>query len=113
MHHRMAIEATPIECEYGICTQRSGLVPSLHMALLAKARYLGHEHFVAGGAVGRMAGEAVFFNGRVFPEEWRLFLGVAFITLVVKRLRLDKFFRPGAVGVMAGRAGHFSFGRGR
>ena len=87
-------------------------MPHIGMASLAQIRRPAFEQCRVGGAVGRMAGQAILNRRRVLPQERSARMGMALETLLVDGLGVDQFVGNGAVGVMAVRAFYLPFPNG-
>ena len=97
----MAVQASAVIGVDGVRALRHGLMPTLHVALLAQSRHFRREHLVIGRAMRIMASEAVFLDRRMFPEHRRLLLAMTFEALVIEGFCVNQLFTFGAVRIVA------------
>jgi len=74
------------------------------MTVLAEGRQLFIQEPAALGAMGIVAGEAVFNYGWMFPHKRAALVAMAFVAELVDALFLDHGLSHGAMGVVAGGA---------
>ena len=79
----VAIRTSAVCVDIAACFASNGLVSTLQVALKTQTRTLGVEHVLMIRAVRIVAGETVFFNTRVFPQNRRLLFNVAFVAFVI------------------------------
>ena len=89
MNLSVAIRTSAVGVDVTAAFASNRLVSALRVALHTQTGPFSVEHVLMIGSMRIVAGETVFFNWRVFPQNRRFLFNVALVALVIDSISVD------------------------